>query len=397
MKKMDVLEIETLDQSPGDLVCFSHLRWNFVYQRPQHLMSRMANKYRVFFIEEPVFHNEADKLMINLSPEKVWIVTPKLQEKTTKEQSIHTRQKLLLDKLFATKKIQNFIAWYYTPMALKISSHLEPQIIVYDCMDELSAFKFAPAELKLLETELFKKATVVFTGGQSLYNAKKNAHHNIFPFPSSIDKHHFAQARDIVKDPEDQVSIPAIRFGFYGVIDERFNIKLIDEVSKKRPNWQFILVGPVVKIEEGELPRRDNIHYLGSKSYNELPAYLSGWDIAMIPFEKNESTQFISPTKTPEYLAAGKPVISASITDVVDPYFVNGLVHIADTVDDFIAAAEKEMAKSATEKKVWLKQVDNFLQHVSWDISAGQMMQHMHTCVKDKLIRSAAAALKSVA
>jgi UDP-galactopyranose mutase len=264
-------------------------------------------------------------------------------------------------------------------------------------MDELSAFKFAPAELKLLETELFKKATIVFTGGQSLYNAKKSAHHNIFPFPSSIDKHHFSQARDIIKEPEDQAAIPSLRFGFYGVIDERFNIKLIDEVSKRKPDWQFILVGPVVKIEESELPRRDNIHYLGSKSYNELPAYLSGWDIAMIPFEKNESTRFISPTKTPEYLAAGKPVISTSITDVVDPYFVNGLVHIADTVDDFIAAAEKEMAKSVTEKKIWLEQVDNFLKHVSWDISAGHMMQHMNTCLKDKVIRSAAETFKSVA
>jgi UDP-galactopyranose mutase len=320
-----------------------------------------------------------------------------LQDNKRTKLSEAERQKLLINSLFTAKKIDYFVAWYYTPMALKISNHLQPKAIVYDCMDELSAFKFAPAELKLLEAELLKKAAVVFTGGQSLYNAKKNAHHNIFPFPSSIDKHHFSQARNSTKDPSDQAAIPAIRFGFYGVIDERFNIKLIDEVAKRKPGWQFILVGPVVKIDEKELPRRNNIHYLGSKSYNELPAYLSGWDIAMIPFEKNESTQFISPTKTPEYLAAGKPVISASITDVVQPYFTNDLVHIADTADDFITAAEKEMAIQPDQKKQWLQRVDNFLQHISWDITAEQMLQHINICLLQKTGITSGEVLKSVA
>jgi glycosyltransferase involved in cell wall biosynthesis len=395
MKQMALTEFSSFNDLSGDLVCFSHLRWDFVYQRPQHLMSRLAKKFRVFFIEEPVYCESNDTYTIKLSPENVWVVTPCLQQKDSTALSVQARQKILINKLFANKKIQRFIAWYYTPMALKISNHLQPMAIIYDCMDELSAFKFAPAELKLLEAELFKKAALVFTGGQSLYNAKKDAHHNIYPFPSSIDKHHFSQARKRTKDPADQAAIPPTRFGFYGVIDERFNIGLINEVAKRKPEWQFILIGPVVKIDEKDLPRHDNIHYLGSKSYNELPAYLSGWDIAMIPFEKNESTQFISPTKTPEYLAAGKPVISASITDVVHPYFTNGLVHIADTADDFIKAAEKELAMQPAQRKQWLQKVDKFLEHISWDITAMQMLEHINACLS--IAAKPGGILKSVA
>ncbi len=242
--------------------------------------------------------------------------------------------------------IEKHIAWYYTPMALKIASALKPVGSIYDCMDELSAFKFAPAELKIMEAELFSKAHLVFTGGHSLYQAKKKSHKNIYPFPSSIDKAHFEKARNAVAEPEDQQLIPRLRLGFFGVIDERFNIKLIREVAHKRPDWQLILIGPVVKIDADDLPKRPNIHYLGCKTYGDLPSYIAGWDFAMIPFEKNESTRFISPTKTPEYLAAGKPVISTSITDVVTPYGDKNLVYIADDSDGFIAAAEHEMSKT---------------------------------------------------
>jgi UDP-galactopyranose mutase len=261
-------------------------------------------------------------------------------------------------------------------------------------MDELSAFKFAPSELKLLEAEMFAKADVVFTGGHCLYQAKKNSHKNIYPFPSSIDKEHFGAARILKKDPEDQAMIPPVRFGFYGVIDERFNIKLIEELAERKKEWQFILVGPVVKIEESILPRRENIHYLGGKTYKELPHYLAGWDIAMVAFEKNESTKFISPTKTPEYLAGGKPVISTSITDVVTPYAELELVSIADTADEFIAAAEKELARSAEDKKKWLARVDKFLSNLSWDNTVDQMLSCIENCVGAKV---SGEILKSVA
>lgn len=367
------LTASTTDFSTMDLVCFCHLRWDFVYQRPQHLLTRFAQKFRVFFIEEPIFHAGEDICQVTLTKENVWVVKPHLSDDPATDMELVVRQKTLLNKLFAKMEIEKYLFWYYTPMALKISDQFNPLRVIYDCMDELSAFKFAPAELIDLEKQLFDKADLVFTGGHCLYEAKQDCHHNIHPFPSSIDKEHFSKARADVNDPADQAHIPHLRIGFYGVIDERFNINLIREVALKRPEWNFVLVGPVVKIHPDDLPRNSNIHYLGGKSYQELPQYLAGWDIAIIPFENNESTKFISPTKTPEYLAAGKPVISSSIRDVVKPYGELELVHIADTTEEFITAVEKEI--NTTDKTIWSKKVDQFLAQISWDKTWNRMMK----------------------
>ena len=255
---------------------------------------------------------------------------------------------------------------------------------IFDCMDELSAFKFAPQELKDLEQELLDKADIVFTGGVSLYNAKKDRHDNIYAFPSSIDKAHFKRARNLVSTPGDQARIAAPRIGFAGVIDERFDIQLIKEMAERRPDWHLVLIGPVVKIDPATLPERDNIHYLGSKSYNELPEYMAGWDIALIPFELNDSTKFISPTKTPEYLAAGIPVISTPIRDVVDTYGKEGLVHIGKNADEFIKAAEEIFLVKEAASAKWLEQVDKYLANNSWDITIKEMMQKMQETVAVK-------------
>jgi len=357
-----------------DLVCFCHLRWGFVFQRPNHLLSRFSKHQRVFFIEEPIFYDGEDKLQIENYNENLFVVTPHMKGGLAEEE-IYNRQRKFINNLFTNMNIEKYFSWYYTPMALPFTDHLTPELTVYDCMDELSAFKFAPPQLTILEKDLLKKADVVFTGGQSIYEAKKNSHHNIYAFPSSIDKHHFGQARKIKEDPADQKNIPHPRFGFFGVIDERFDIELIDAVAKARPEWQFVLLGPVVKIDPATLPKYDNIHYLGGKKYDELPNYIAGWDIAMVAFAMNESTKFISPTKTPEYLAAGKPVISTPIRDVVRPYGDNKLVHIVNNADEFIKAAEKELNKKRNTS--WLKKVDDFLLYNSWDRTWGQMVRYI--------------------
>ena len=356
-----------------DLVCFSHLRWGFVYQRPQHLLSRFSKHTRVFFFEEPIMHDGPDKLVVNNESKNLYVVVPHLQDNN--DECHIARQKQLLNHLISSMKINQFFSWYYTPMALPFTEHLSPEFVVFDCMDELSAFKFAPAELKLREKQLLEKADVVFTGGHSIYEAKKNQHSNIHPFPSSIDKHHFGLAREIKKEPEDQAKIPHPRFGFAGVIDERLDIELVASVAKERPDWHFVMIGPVVKIDPAALPQLPNIHYLGGKDYKDLPKYIAGWDIAIIPFAMNESTKFISPTKTPEYLAAGKPVISTPIRDVIRPYADNKLVHIASTPEDFVLYGEKELRKRS--RKAWLNKVDNFLSGNSWDRTWSQMVRHI--------------------
>ncbi len=256
-------------------------------------------------------------------------------------------------------------------MALAYTTTFNPFVTVYDCMDELSAFKFAPPEMKVFEQQLFEKADLVFTGGNNLYNAKKEHHHNIHSFPSSIDKAHFRSARDHKEEVEDQSAIPRPRLGFFGVIDERFDIELIRQAADAKPEWHFVLVGPVTKIDVSTLPQNSNIHYLGAKTYGELPSYLSGWDIAMIPFAINESTRFISPTKTPEYLAGGKPVISTAITDVINPYHDLGLVHIINNAEDLVQIATSELG--IADKSEWLAKVDEYLGAISWDATWAKM------------------------
>ena len=311
------------------VICFSHLRWAFVFQRPQHLMSRFAEANRVIYWEEPNYHAPDAAPSLNLyrcSNTGVIVATPQLPGGKPIEQE-RAMLKRLLDETLAGHGVK--VAWYYTPMMLPFSRHIDAQSVVYDCMDELANFKNAPAELVDLESQLFDHADVVFTGGHSLYEAKRHRHTSIHPFPSSVDVPHFATARSEGVDPADQASLPRPRLGFYGVVDERMDLQLLAALADARPEWSLVIIGPVVKISEDELPRRANLHYLGGKAYAELPAYLRGWDVALMPFAINESTKFISPTKTPEFLAAGVPVVSTAITDVVRPYGEKGLVDIA--------------------------------------------------------------------
>ncbi|OKH43919.1 UDP-galactopyranose mutase [Calothrix sp. HK-06] len=357
-----------------DIVCLSHLRWNFVYQRPQHLLSRCAAGSRVFFIEEPIFTpEEVWRLEVTQDKNGVWVVVPHFPQNLSQD-AVNQDLKVLIDQLFAEYKINKYICWYYTPMAIAFTRHLQPEAIVYDCMDELAAFKGASTTLKDYEAELFQRADLVFTGGQSLYESKVNQHSNVYAFPSSVDVPHFAQARTIKNEPADQANIPHPRLGFFGVIDERMDIELLAGIAQARPDWHLVMIGPVVKIDPATLPKHENIHYLGGKDYQDLPAYLGGWDLAMLPFARNESTRFISPTKTPEYLAAAKPVVSTSIRDVVRPYGDLNLVRIADSAVDFIEKAEKAMQED-TPKSNWLSRVDAFLEQISWDRTWNSMMQ----------------------
>jgi UDP-galactopyranose mutase len=253
-------------------------------------------------------------------------------------------------------------------------------------MDQLSAFRGAPPELVQLERELLGRADVVFTGGHSLFEAKRDMHHNVHAFPSSVDVAHFAKGRILQVEPADQTKIGRPRLGFAGVIDERFDIPLVDAVSKARPDWQLVLLGPVVKIDPTTLPQRANLHYLGSKSYDSLPAYLSGWDVAIMPFARNESTRYISPTKTPEYLAAGRRVVSTSITDVVRPYGEQNLVAIADQPDEFIAAVEAALG-SADDAGDWAKRRDALLSTLSWDKTFYAMWKKVEQALVPRRIR----------
>jgi UDP-galactopyranose mutase len=360
------MEHKTLSSDHTDLICLSHLRWQFVFQRPQHLMSRFARHRRVFYIEEPIYGSfEGAFVKLEVCPKTgVCVGTPHLPEHHTSEEAESTLRRIL-QAFFETQAIHRYMAWFYTPMALNHFDWLKPEMTVYDCMDELSLFQNAPPQLRENERRLFQMADLVFTGGVSLFEAKRNQHPRVYAFPSSVDVPHFAQARSSKEIPADQAGIPSPRLGYAGVIDERMDLDLIDQAAARRPDWHFVMVGPVVKIDPATLPRRNNIHWLGMKDYQSLPAYFAGWDVGLLPFALNDSTRFISPTKTPEYLAAGLPVVSTGIRDVIRPYGDLGLARIVSTPDEFVLAVEQAMAYGMSLK--WRERADRFLATLSWD------------------------------
>lgn len=336
-------------------------------------MSRFAQDRRVIYWEEPeeALPGCEPALGVRVCAETgVTVVTPSLPQGLS-EDGREAALKALLDSFLAGEQ-GPFIRWYYTPMMLPFSRHIAAACTVYDCMDELANFRFAPPQLLDLERELFAFADVVFTGGYSLYEAKRDRHPNIHPFPSSVDRAHFAQARAIAADPADQAQLPRPRFGFYGVVDERMDLELIAKVADSHPEWSIVMVGPVVKIDPADLPQRPNLHYLGGKSYDELPAYLGGWDVALMPFAINESTKFISPTKTPEYLAGGRPVVSTRITDVIRHYNDLDGLFVADGAGEFIRKCEEALALTQGSDE-WLKEVDAKLANLSWDTTYARM------------------------
>lgn len=354
---------------PTDVVCLSHLRWGFVHQRPNHLMSRCARERRVFFVEEPRFDVDRSSVEVHQVEDRLHVVTPHVTPGLSNEDA-ESVQRSLVGYLLERMDVRAPLLWFYTPMALGYARDLRRSGIVYDCMDELSAFHGAPPALARREEELFELADVVFTGGASLYEAKRTRHSRVHAFPSSVDLLHFSAARTPARDPEDQALLGRPRLGFFGVVDERMDLSLVDAIAAERPDFQLVMLGPVVKIDPKSLPRRPNIHWLGQKSYAELPRYAAGWDVAIMPFSRNRATRFISPTKTLEYLAAGKPVVSTSIRDVVRPYGDEGLVRIADEPAAFVAAVNAALAARGTLAEMrWARARDAMLAQTSWDVT----------------------------
>lgn len=380
-----IAAVQPAPSAPRDLLlCFSHLRWNFVLQRPQHLMTRAAERFHVVFVEEPLFEEaETPDLRVQWQ-DRVMVATPVLPHGQDEPERIIRD---LIERLVSVFDSGRTVLWYYTPMALPLAASIPADCIVFDCMDELSAFRHAPPRLLEFEAALLGLSDLVFTGGVSLYEAKRDRHDSVHCFPSSIDMAHFAKARARTgPDPADQNFIPHPRIGFFGVIDERLDIALLAALAERRPHWHFVMLGPVVKIDPETLPKALNIHWLGRKDYAELPAYLGGWDAGFMPFAHNESTRFISPTKTPEFLAAGLQVVSTPVRDVVSGYGDAGLVGIADGPDEMGAALATLLRVRGAG---WPEAIDRQLGRSSWDTTWAEMQ----TLIETVLARSAAPAI----
>ena len=347
-----------------DLLVFCHLRWDFVYQRPQHLISRLAEHYRVLFVEEPWRRPERQDSPLRVESERLHVLQPNVDH-------IDQIPEVLAEYLTEGR---TEIVWFYSPSFFPLLADVRCDTVVYDCMDELSLFRGAPRELVQLENRLLRRADVVFTGGRSLYEAKRERNPAVYCFPSSVDRDHFARALGGLPVPADMASIPGPVVGYFGVIDERIDLDLLAGTAELLAQLQFVMIGPLAKIREADLPRRANLHYLGMKDYGELPAYLQRFDVAMMPFALNDATRFISPTKTLEYMAAGRPIVSTAIRDVVRQYA--DTVAIVDSPTTFAAAIGDFLAADAA------PDYRTILNNTSWSATA----ERMHALLEKSLV-----------
>jgi glycosyltransferase involved in cell wall biosynthesis len=349
--KDELYKISSASNNIYDIVVMCHLRWEFVYQRPQHIISRLSKDHKILFIEEPI-KKETKGHNLKILSQNLHILQPNTD-------SIAEIGGILSDFLRNTRVP---IGWFYSASFIPLLEQLELDHIIYDCMDELSMFKGAPQHLIEQEKYLLAHTDVVFTGGKSLYESKKQIHDTVFCFPSSVDEDHFATARNGVALPADIANIPHPIAGYYGVVDERIDLDLLEKTASKNPDVSFVMIGPVVKIQEDELPQASNIHYLGMKPYKVLPNYLKAFDIAMMPFALNDATKFISPTKTLEYMAAGKPIISTKIKDVERDY--SHCIKLISDSDDFTTQLQHLLSNEKDENQVG--NYKDVLEKTSW-------------------------------
>jgi protoporphyrinogen oxidase/glycosyltransferase involved in cell wall biosynthesis len=351
------------------ILVLSHLRYDFVYQRPQQVVSRLARKHRVLFVEEPVRSDGPPRLRTWQPDVNVQVLQP---QTPLAAPGFHDDQVPVLRELLQSTlaSLERPVVWMYTPMALPLVAEVDARAVVYDCMDELSAFRFAPRQLQQREAVLLKRADVVFTGGRSLYRAKSGRHPAVLCLPSAVDAAHF-RPRPEWQDPWPQAGHP--RLGYCGVIDERIDLGLLDRLARDRPQWQVFMVGPVLKLDPTTLPRRDNLHWLGQQAFDSLPRLFAHWDLCIMPFALNEATRYISPTKTLEYMAAGKPIVSTRVRDVADCYA--SVVHVADTATAFIRACEAALVEPEPQRTARREAMQALAADQTWDATV-ELMEH---------------------
>jgi len=358
------------DENPQyyDMIVFCHLRWEFVYQRPQHIISRLSSNIKVLFIEEPLPSQSANSGNLIVVSDTLHVLQPNV----INIEAIAN----IIPEYVKNKNIP--YGWFYSASFSPLLEQLDFETVIYDCMDELSLFKGAPEHLINQEKYLMAHADIIFTGGKSLYESKKQWHENVHCFPSSVDESHFAKALNGITVPDDIANLQSPVVGYYGVIDERIDLALLHETALKLPNVSFVMIGPLAKIGEADLPREANIHYLGMKSYDILPHYLKDFDIAMMPFALNDATKYISPTKTLEYMAARKPIISTKIVDVVRDY--SRCVSLIETADEFAEAITFLVDK--TDRLSMELEYYKILKKTSWDATADKMTSIIKTFAK---------------
>lgn len=368
------------------LIVFSHLRWGFVYQRPQHLMTALAERLPVLFVEEPVHTDGAARLECRTLGPNLQVLVP---HTPLRGMGFHDEQMPLLQRLLDAHlrelDLSDFGVWLCTPMALPLMTGWKPRVVVYDCMDEHAALQSAPPLLQQREAALLKMADLVLTSGPSLYEAKRALHPNVHYLPSTVDAEHFAPRLWPARDGESVAAVRLMhriahpRLGYFGLIDERIDLELIDAVAAVRPQWQFVMVGPIVRVDRRLVPRRPNIHWIGQQPYQRLPRLLALWDVALMPFALHDGTRYVNPSKALEYMAGEKPVVSTPLPDVVSLY--GDLMRIARRPREFVDACSAALSETPWQRSERLVRTAATVYRTSWKAHArhvlGLLSEHL--------------------
>jgi glycosyltransferase involved in cell wall biosynthesis len=380
MRRADALSDGAGSLAPVDrpIIVQSHLRWDFVWQRPQQILSRLAEQRPVLFVEEPIFLDDlaSAKLDVSVPHANVFRAVPRLPGalRDDYERGIAEIRGLVQQAILPGGELRrtfnNPVQWFYSPFTAPAMLGAFNEIaVVYDCMDELSQFRFAHPDLVRRERLLLANADVVFTGGYKLYESKRRYHDNVHFFGCGVDNGHFGKARlSDTPVPTDIASLPQPVFGYFGVIDERIDYDLIRALAASRPDASVVMVGPVVKVDPAALPKAPNILWLGQRDYAALPGYVKGFNVCLMPFALNEATEFINPTKTLEYMSAGKPIVSTAVPDVVRNF--TPVVRVARSARDFVALTS-EAALNPSD--ALLRQGLDMAASASWESIVGKM------------------------
>lgn len=377
------------------IVCLAHLSWEHVWQRPQHILSRLARHYPVLYINEPFLSDTIAEPELRLVAETgkltAWQPFFPIQEAGLgRWQQVYME---LVEKLLAGRNLlyhngrlvsqQPLIFWFYTPIPHYFLDRFPADLVVYDVMDQLANFRGAPPDMAQREAQLLAQADVVFTGGRSLYESRRHLHPNVHLFASGVEAGHFAQAFDPHTAVAPEIAhLPRPVLGYTGVIDERLDLALLETVAAERPDWSLVMVGPVAKIDPADLPQLPNIYYLGQQPYARLPALLKGFDVCLMPFAINEATRYISPTKTLEYMAARKPIVSTPVPDVVANW--RDVVAIATNPTTFIAAVEQQLREDPAERTHRLARAQQYVTRNGWDAIAAEMRALMEDALEER-------------
>ncbi|MBF0274626.1 MAG: glycosyltransferase [Nitrospinae bacterium] len=381
-----------MKESSFDIICSTHLMWDLhLFQRPQQIMSRLSQRHKILYFApvsilayckfKKVRKNRIVKVNENLTVFRPLVLPYGEEYPWIKE----LNKKIVIRFIKAFMKQNNFsntfVLWLYTPLAYYLPGKLGEKAVVYDCMDDFKSFLGTPGYMETKEKEVVKAADIFFAGGETLLKNKGSNHKNATCFPCGVEVDHFGKAQDTSKPkPTDMQNITGKILGYYGAVDERIDYDLIHYLAKKNKNWSIVILGPIAKVKKPDFfDTTNNIHYLGSKDYKELPSYCAHFDVCLIPFKMNDPvTEHLNPTKTLEYLATGKPVISSNVPDIVKHF--SDIVSIADNYDTFAKLVENELANPSEEKR--LKGLE-IVQGKSWDA----MVKGMESIIEEHLLK----------